>query len=79
MQTPIQNFRATAIQKSTIDTQTNVKNQLKYNTKIVIKPQEERTKDEKRATKTNPKQVIKWQQNIHINNYLICKWTKCPN
>ena len=43
-----QNFRITAIQKSTIDTQTNVKNQLKYNTKIVIKPQEERTKDGKK-------------------------------
>ena len=28
-----QNFRITANQKSTIDTQTNKKNQLKYNTK----------------------------------------------
>ena len=28
-----QNFRATANQKSTIDTQTNKENQLKYNTK----------------------------------------------
>ena len=28
-----QNFRVTANQKSTIDTQTNKKNQLKYNTK----------------------------------------------
>ena len=56
MQTPIQNFRATAIQKSTIDTQTNVKNQLKYNTKIVIKPQEERTREE-REKKDQQKQI----------------------
>ena len=41
-----QNFRITANQKSTIDTQTNRKNQLKYNTKIVIKPQDERTREE---------------------------------
>ena len=50
-------------QKSTIDTQTNKKNQLKYNTKE--SPQttrgENMRRKEKRATKTNPKQLIKWQ------------------
>ena len=42
-----QNFRITANQKSTIDTQINKKNQLKYNkTKTVIKPKEEITREE---------------------------------
>ena len=41
-----QNFRITAKQKSTIETQTNKKNQPKYNTKEVIKPEEERTREE---------------------------------
>ena len=58
-----ENFRITANQKSTIDTQTNRKNQLKYNTKIVIKPQDERTREEgkkKEQQKTNPKQLRQW-------------------
>ena len=48
--------------------------------KRIIKPQEERTREEgeKRATKTNPKQLIKWQEE-HTYNYLQCKWTQCPN
>ena len=41
-----QNFRATANQKSTIDTQTNKKNQLNTTLKIVIKPNEERARTE---------------------------------
>ena len=57
-----QNFRETANQKSAIDTQIR---KLNSNTilKIVIKLQEERTREgkKKRATKTNPKQFIKWQ------------------
>ena len=54
-----QNFRITANQKSTIDTQTNKKNQLKYNTED--SPQTMREQEKKgrtRATKTNPKQLI---------------------
>ena len=58
-----QNFRITANQKSTIDTQTK-KNQLKYNTKDshqTRRGENKRRRKEKRATKTNPKQLIKWQ------------------
>ena len=56
-----QNFRRTANQKSTIDTKTSKKNQLKYNTIDNQQPEEERGREEKRATKTNPKQFIKWK------------------
>ena len=59
-----QNFRVTANQKSTIDTQTNKKNQLKYNTKDshqITRGENKRRREENRATKTNPKQLIKWQ------------------
>ena len=58
-----QNFRITANQKSTFDTQTK-KNQLKYNTKDshqTRRGENNRRRKEKRATKTNPKQLIKWQ------------------
>ena len=59
-----QNFRINANQKSTIDTQTSKKNQLKYNTKDshqTTRGENKRRREEKRATKTNPKQLIKWQ------------------
>ena len=59
-----QNFRVTAKQKSTIATYTNKKNQLKYNTKDThqtTKGENKKRREEKRATKTNPKQLIKWQ------------------
>ena len=58
-----QDFRVTANQKSTIYTQTN-KNQLKYNTKDSHQTArgENKRREEKRATKTNPKQLIQWQQ-----------------
>ena len=58
-----QNIRITANQKSTMDTQTNKKNQLKYNTKDSRQTTrgENRRREEKRATKTNLKQFIKWQ------------------
>ena len=48
-----QNFRITANQKSTIDTQTNKKNQLKYNTKDSHQTTrgENKRREEKRATK----------------------------
>ena len=52
-----QNFRITANQKSTIETQTK-KNQLKYNTKDSHqnkRGQNKGRRKEKRATKTNPK------------------------
>ena len=58
-----QNFRITTNQKSTIDTQTK-KNQFKYNTKDghqTTREENKRRREEKRATKTNPKQLIKWQ------------------
>ena len=58
-----QNFRIPANQKSTMNTQTK-KNQLKYNTKDshqTRRGENKRRREEKRATKTNPKQLIKWQ------------------
>ena len=57
-----QNFRITANQKSTIDTQTN-ENQLKYNTKDsheTTRGETNRRRKEKSATTPNPKQWIKW-------------------
>ena len=57
-----QSFRATANQKSTIDTQTNKKNQLKYNTKDSHQTSRgENKRRRKKATRTNPKQLIKCQ------------------
>ena len=58
-----QNFRVTANQKSTINTHTNKKNLLKCNTKDRNKTTrgENKRREEKRATKINPKQLIKWQ------------------
>jgi len=51
-----QKFRATANQKPTTDTQTNKKNQLKYNTKDrhqTTRGEHKRKREEKRATKSN--------------------------
>ena len=51
-------------QKPTMDTHTNKKNQLKYNTKEshqTRRRENKRRREEKRATKTSPKQLIKWQ------------------
>ena len=59
-----QNFRETANQKSTIDTQTSKKNQHKYNTKDshqTRRGENKRKREEKGETKTNPKHLIKWQ------------------
>ena len=59
-----QNFRITANQKSTINTQTNKKNQLKYSTKDshqTTRGENKRRREEKRAAQTNPKQLITWQ------------------
>ena len=58
------NIGITANQKSTIDTQTNKKNKLKYYTKDshqTRRGENKRRREEKRATKMNPKQLIKWQ------------------
>ena len=57
-----QSFRITANQKHTLDKQRKINSNITL--KIVIKPEEENTREEgkkKRATKTNPKQLIKWQ------------------
>ena len=59
-----QNFRVISNQKSIIDTHTNKKNQLKHNTKDsrqTRRGENKRRREEKRAAKTNPKQLIKWQ------------------
>ena len=50
-----QNFRITTNQKSTIDTQTNKIKQIKYITRLVIQPQEERTREGKK--KEQQKQI----------------------
>ena len=58
-----QNFRISVNQKSTIDTQTK-KNQLKYITKDsphTRRGENKKRGDKKRATKTNPKHLLKWQ------------------
>ena len=58
-----QNFRITANQTSTIDTQTK-KKRFKYNTKDshqTRRGENKRRREEKRATKTHPKQLTKWQ------------------
>ena len=49
--------------KTTIDTHKKRKSNPNKTLKMVIKPQEKRTKDEgkkKNPTKTNPKQLRKW-------------------
>ena len=54
----------TANQKSIIGTQTNKKNQHKYNTKDrhqTRRGENTRRREEKRVTKTKPKKLIKWQ------------------
>ena len=59
-----QNFRINANQKSTIDTDTNKKNQFKYNNKDshqTMRGENKRREEKKKATKINPKQFIKWQ------------------
>ena len=59
-----QNFRVTINQKSTINTQTNKKNQLKYSAKDssqTTRGMYKRRREEKRATKPNPKKLIGWQ------------------
>ena len=52
-----QNFRITANQKSTIDTKTNKKNCLKYNTKDSHQTtrEENKRREEKRAANSSPK------------------------
>ena len=65
-----QNFRVTANQKSTRDTHTNKKNQFKYNTKDshqTTRGENKRRREEKKATKTNPKQVNKMAIRIYIS------------
>ena len=54
------NFMVTANQKFTIHTQIRKSNP-NTTLKIVIKTQENKRREEKRSTKTNPKQLTKWQ------------------
>ena len=58
------NLAVNTNQKSITDIHTNKKKEYKYNTKYkVIKSQEKGTKEERGEipTKTNPKQLTKWQ------------------
>ena len=59
-----QNLRVTANQKSTIDTHTRKKKESKHNTKVshkITREENKRGREDKRPTKTNPKQLRKWQ------------------
>ena len=54
----------TTNQKSTIDTHTKKKKQSKHITKDrhqITREENKRRRDEKRPSKTNPKQLTKWQ------------------
>ena len=58
-----QNFMGNANQKSTIDTLTKKKKQPKHNTKDghqTTREENKRGREEKRPTKTSPKQLRKW-------------------
>ena len=61
-----QNFRITANQKSTIDTQTNKKNQLKYDS-IVIKPEERTKEGKKKSNKNKSKEINKMAIRTYIS------------
>ena len=54
----------TTDQKSPIDRHTKKKKESKHNTKVshqITRVENKRGKEEKRPTKTNPKQLTKWQ------------------
>ena len=54
----------TANRKSTTDTYTKKKKESKHNTKVshqITREENKRGREEKRPTKTNPKQLTKWQ------------------
>ena len=84
-----QNFRVTASQKCTIDTYTNKKNQLKYNTKEshqATRGENKRRREVKRATKTNPGVPImaQWSMNPTRNHEVaglvptLAQWVNDP-
>ena len=52
------------------------KKQSNITPKIIIKTQENKRREEKRATKTNPKQQ-NINKHISIENYFEYKWIKC--
>ena len=59
-----QNFMVMANQKSAIDTHTKKKKEFKHNSKVshqITKEENKRERGEIRPTKTNPKQLTKWQ------------------
>ena len=64
-----QNFRITANQKPTIDTQTNKKNQLKYNTKDshqTTRGENKRRREEKKSNKNKSKAIDKMAIRTYI-------------
>ena len=77
-----QNLMITTNRKSTIDTRTKKKKKSKHDTKVshqITRAENKRGREEKRPTKTNPKQLRNGNRNIHIDNYLKCKWIKCSH
>ena len=77
-----QNNMINANQTSTIDTHTKKKKQCKQNPKDnhqITRKENKRGREEKRLTKTNPKQLKNGNKNTHINNYLRSEWINCSN
>ena len=76
-----QNFRITTNQKSTIDTQIRKINS-NATLKIVIKPQEERTREEgkkKEQQKRSQSDECKGSKSMQSKNCLECEWTERHN
>ena len=70
---------AQEIAKRQKKTKTKTKN-TKTTLKIVIKPQEKKQeKKGRKKTKENKSKTINKMITRTYNNYLKCKWTKCPN
>ena len=68
-----QNHTGTANQKTTIDTHT--KKKINPHTALIIKSQENQRGNLQKQIQNNKKN--KWKY-THIENYLKCKWIKCP-
>ena len=72
----------TANPKTIIDTNTKKNNESKQNTKVSHQTKKEvnkRGREKETSTKPNLKQSTNSNENIHIDNYLRCKWSKCSN
>ena len=55
------------------------KKQLKHNTKDGHQTEENTMEEGRKKTYKNKLKQDNCKRNIHIDNYLKCKWTKCSN